>query len=276
METTTTPAHELNQEYRSIPLAQIRDPQQPARETMDEVRFAELVDSIKAVGLIEPIIVKDCGTDFEVVAGHRRTMACRAAGLQDVPCMIRRNKTVSNIAVMIHENAFREDMNPIQEARFYAQAMEEEADNDVDKLCAMLKRDRAHVEGRLLLLFGHKPVVDALEAGRISIAAARALNKLTNVGVLPMLLDSAMNQGATARQVTEWVREYDGMPPIAVTQSAAADTADAAGTAQPSSVPTCQFCRQQKHAHMMRMVWFHEYCLDGLDGLMNGHQHGAA
>lgn len=275
MGTTPTKPPDTAQEFRYIPIGQIRDPKQPARETMDEDKFRELVESIRQAGLIEPVIVKDCGDHFEVVAGHRRTMACRVAGVELVPCMIRRSKAVSDIAIMIHENAFREDMNPIQEARFYAQAMEEEADNDVDKLCAMLKRDRAHVEGRLLLLLGHKPVVDALEAGKITIAAARALNKLTNVGVLPMLLDSAMNQGATARQVTEWVREYDGMPPIAVAQSAAADTADAAGTALPSSVPTCLVCQSQKHAHMMGMVWIHQYCQDALDGMLNRQTPGA-
>lgn len=262
---------DVEQEYRLIRIDLIRDPHEPVRETMDEEKMADLVASIKAVGLIEPIVVKDCNEYFEVVAGHRRLKACRAANVTEVPSIIRRNKTVSQLAIMIHENAFREDMNPIEQARFYASALIEEADNDVDKLCEMLKRERPHVEGRLLLLFGHPAVVTALEQGKIPISTARALNKLQNVGYLPQLLDSAVNQGATSRQVAEWVRESDQLPPIDVQLPAAANADGSSSATVVSSVPQCIFCQSQKYAHMMHMVWLHHHCQDALNGMMSGN-----
>lgn len=269
MPTISTTETEIEQEFRHIAIGILRDPQEPVRETLDDSKFAELVTSIKDVGLIEPLVVKDENEFFEVIAGHRRLMACRVAGLQTVPCMIRRDKRVSDLAIMIHENAFREDMNPMQEARFYARVLEEEAGQDVDRVCELVRRERNHVEGRLLLLLGHPQVVAALDDGKLSIAAARALNKLKNVGLLPQLLDTAMHQGATARQVTQWVAEADQLPMVDIQTSAAEDAAAAGAAGVNSSLPQCMFCLSQKHLHMMKMVWLHHTCSDMLDDMLN-------
>lgn len=268
MDQLTTIETEPQQEFRFLPLALIDDPQAPIRETMDEKALAELVASIMEAGLIEPLIVKDTGTRWEVVAGHRRWIACGIAGMNTVPCMIRGKSDVSDLAIMIHENAFREDMNPVEEARFYARALQELCSNDVDILCEKVRRDRNFVEGRLLLLIGYAPVVAALEAGKIGIAHARALNKLKNVGFLPNLLDSAVNQGATARAIAEWVRDADQLPTLELPADNAAASGDASAAALVDTTPRCLFCLSQKHAHVMKMVWLHHTCSDLLDSAL--------
>ena len=275
MELLTTTETEPLQEFRNLPLELIDDPGAPIRDTMDEVALAELVISIQAVGLIEPLVVKDVGTRWEVIAGHRRWIACGMAGLKTVPCMIRGKSEVADLAIMIHENAFREDMNPVEEARFYARAMQELCGNDVDVLCEKVRRDRNFVEGRLLLLMGYAPVVAALEAGKIGIAHARALNKLKNIGFLPNLLDSAMNQGATARAVAEWVRDADQLPTLELPADNAAASGDGSAAALIDTTPRCLFCLSQKHAHVMKMVWLHHTCSDLLDAAL-GRAEGTA
>lgn len=268
MQSTTAEDVEVEQEFRNIPIDLIDDPQAPVRETMDEVALRELVESVGVCGLIEPLVVKDNNDRFEVVAGHRRRIACQIAGLQMVPCMIRRKRRVSDLAIMIHENAFREDMNPIEEARFYARALTEEAENDVDKLCGMLKRSRNHVEGRLVLLLGHPTVMAALEQGRIPIGTAHSLNRLKNVALLPQLLDAAVNQGANSKAISQWVREADQLPTIEIAVVDPNDPAAGCPAPIPPGVPECIFCQSQKYPHMMSMVWMHAHCLDALNAMM--------
>jgi len=269
MQSTMAEDVDVEQEFRNIPIGLIDDPAAPVRETMDEVALRELVESITAVGLIEPIVVKDNNDRFEVIAGHRRRIACEIAKLAIVPCIIRRKRRVSDLAIMIHENAFREDMNPVEEARFYARALTEEAENDVDKLCAMLKRTRNHIEGRLVLLLGHPTVLAALEQGKIPMKTAHSLNRLQNVALLPQLLDAAVNQGANSSAIAQWVREADQLPTIDVATTDPNDPATGAPSPVPCQVPECIFCQSQKYAHMMKMVWMHDHCLDALNATMN-------
>lgn len=269
MQTSTAEDVEVEQEFRNIPIGLIDDPAAPVRETMDEVALRELVESIVHVGLIEPIVVKDNNARFEVIAGHRRRIACEIAQLAIVPCIILRKRRVSDLAIMIHENAFREDMNPIEEARFYARALIEEAENDVDKLCAMLKRSRSHVEGRLVLLLGHPAVMAALEGGKIPISTAHSLNRLQNVALLPQLLDAAINQGANSKAISQWVREADQLPTIHLPGPNLNDPAADGSTPIPCQVPQCIFCGQLTRAHQMSMYWMHDYCREAFDGMMN-------
>jgi len=258
---TTLSEIDAGAEYRLISIELIRDPQAPARETMDEQKFLDLCQSIADVGLIEPLVVKDCNEYFEVIAGHRRTMACRAAGLQKVPCMIRRDSTVSDLAIMIHENAVREDMNPVEEGRFYQRALNEECGGDVDRLCSMLKRGRDYVEGRILLLAGYPNVLKALEEGHISIGVSRLLNKINDPNRLLITLDMSMQSGANARQVAEWVRDANGLEPILLPPEDPEAIARMTAEIAAANVKQCVFCLSEEHQEIMVPLHAHNICL---------------
>ncbi len=272
MTTEATLEPDIEQEFRRIDIELIRDPEEPARETLDEAEFLELCQSITDVGLIEPIIVKDCGVDFEVVAGHRRTMACRAAGLRKVPCMIRRDPNVDDLAVMIAENVFREEWKPVEEARFYLRVLEQKAGGDVDKLCSIVKRDRGHVEGRILLLSGYPNVLAALEGGHISIAVSKLLNKCKDPNRLLILLDMAVQGGANARQVAEWVRDANGQEPIQLPPDDPEANALLAAQLAAASVRTCVICQSSEHPQIMETVDVHNICLSNFRAAQN-HVH---
>lgn len=265
-------ATDTEQEYRLIDIELIRDPQAPARETMEEKEFLELCQSIADLGLIEPIIVKDRNDHFEVVAGHRRTMACRAVGLRKLACMIRRDPNVDDLAVMIAENVFREEWKPVEEARFYLRVLDEKAEGDVDKLCSIVKRDRAHVEGRILLLSGYPNVLAALEAGHIPINVSRMLNKCKDPNRLLILLDMAVQGGANAKQVAEWVRDANGQEPIQLPPDDPEANALLAAQLAAASVRTCVICQSSEHPQIMETVDVHNICLSNFRAAQN-HLH---
>lgn len=262
---------ELNAQYtyRDIALCLIDDPARPERETMDERELADLAMNISEVGLIEPLVVKSVDDRFEVIAGHRRLLACRLVNYSPVPCRIRKDGDIDSLAILVAENAHREDVNPVEEARFYARVLTEKADNDVDKLCLIVRRNRNFVEDRLLLLLGYPEVVDALGQRRISIAVARALNKLKDTTRLLLLLDTAIQQGATARQVTEWVRDSDQLEPIILPPVDPNNPAYDGAALSAAYRMECVFCESQNHGHAMQMLWIHGVCLDMLKRMLN-------
>jgi ParB family chromosome partitioning protein len=246
--------------YALVALDLIDEPELPERETMEEAELAELAISIGDVGLIEPLIVKDKGPRVEVIAGHRRLLACRLVKLDPVPCIIMAAGNVDPLAILVAENAHRENVNPVEEARFYEKVLEGLCQNDVDLLCLKVRRNRGFVEDRLLLLRGYPTVVEALHQKKISIAVARELNKVKHPNQLMLLLDTSVRQGATARQVAEWRKEYDGKEDF---QLAAADPNDQA-TNPAAIAPTfrmeCLFCEDGDDPHLMEMFYLHKPC----------------
>lgn len=257
------PVNELNAQFRhkEISIDLIDEPQVPERQTMDERELAELALSIGEVGLIEDLVVKPVGDRYEVIAGHRRLLACRIVRHSPVSCKVKVNDRVSGLAMLVHENAHREAVNAIEEARFYQRLLNEECGNDVDMLCIMVKRNRGFVEDRLLLLMGSPLVVKALHEGRISIAVARELNRVKDPTRLLLLLDTAVNQGATARQVTTWVRDANLQDPIVLPQADATD--ENAQTPYQDGVfnPHCLFCDGTHIEGPLQMLYMHAPCL---------------
>jgi|SRR5579862_206493 len=246
--------------FQRIPLDLIDEPAIAERQTMDEVELGELALDIQQNGLIQPLVVKPVGKRFEVIAGHRRLLACRIITLSPVPCIVKPAEVVDPLALMVAENAHREDVNPVEEARFYQRILTEQCGNDVDLLCIKVRRKRGYVEDRLLLLMGHETVVEALHQRKISIAVARELNKCKQPIRLRLLLDTAINQGATARQVAQWRKEYDEQPDI---QLASPDPADQ--STNPSALPyqpfmVCLFCEDSDDTHLMEIVYLHKPC----------------
>jgi len=267
MATTEAAVHNAQYKHADIPLDLIDEPEHPERETMDEQELAELALSIREVGLVEPLVVKRVGDRFEVIAGHRRLLGCRMVAYTPVPCRVRDDGNIDHLAILIAENAHREDPNPIEEARFYQRILDAKAGGDVDKLCEIVRRNRDFVEGRLLLLMGYPQVTEALAQRRITIAVARGLNKCADANRLLILLDTAINSGATARQVAEWVRDANGLPPIELPADDANTAAGNGAAGATNCGMVCCFCGGAKHPHVMRIIWVHETCLDQLTQL---------
>lgn len=258
----TPSAAELNALYedREIAIDMIDEPLNPERETMDERELAELAMSIAEVGLIEKIVVKTAGDRFEVTAGHRRLLACRLVNYSPIPCRVKDDDNVSDLAVLVHENAHREEVNPIQEARFYQRVLVEMCGTDVDALCIKVRRNRGFVEDRLNLLYGYPQVVEALANKRISIAVARELNKVKDPNRALLLTDQAVQLGATQRQVAEWRKYYADAPAIVLPAEDAEALAAATAATFAAHAPECFSCGDTFEPHTMDVVYIHRLC----------------
>ena len=103
----------MKKELKIIPLDRIFDPEKPLRSDLSPESVADLVESIKKVGIIEPLIVATKDDGFEIIAGHRRLVAAEIAGLVEAPCLIVEAQGMDKEILKLHENLARAEINPI-------------------------------------------------------------------------------------------------------------------------------------------------------------------
>lgn len=245
---------------RRIPLSLLDEPAMAMRETMDDDALALLVLSIKANGLVEPIVVRPKNGRYEVIAGHRRMVACARAGVLDPLCLVRDVDDRTVEALKVAENVDRENVNAADEATYFAELLARYCHDDVDELCEMTKRNRTYVESRLLLLRGFPQVLALLRRGEISLSVAVELNRAPDEKGLLLHLDAAKN-GASARQVRQWIVDYKNFCARQTEEFAAA--VNASGETAPAPIvtgPRCPVCRDEENANRLIVLYVHDYC----------------
>lgn len=245
---------------RMISLALIDPPEEAMREQIDETKLQELIDSIREVGIIEPLVVFPKADRFGVIAGHRRWLAARYAGVSDVPCVVRDVDELAGEIIKNHENTRREDVNPAEEARHYQRLLERHCGDDTDQLRRIVGQTRQYVEARLLLLRGDPAVLDALTFGRINLSVAVELNKYGDQTFRTMRLQTCEQTGASARAVRDWRRQDDL---YLEQQKAGVDPAAAPASDLPPpspSGPRCLMCDENHDSHRMSIFYVHDYC----------------
>lgn len=147
------------------------------RTRMDEGALAELADSIKVQGLLQPILVRplaDRPDSYEIIAGERRFRAAQIAGLTEVPVLVKVVDDHAAAAMALIENIQREDLNPIEEARAYHRLSEMEGMSQAD-IAKMVDKSRSHVANLQRLLALPDDVIALVEQGALSMGHARAL-----------------------------------------------------------------------------------------------------
>jgi ParB family chromosome partitioning protein len=152
------------------------NPRQP-RQEFDEDSLAELAESIKSVGLLQPMIVRPAAEApgrFELVAGERRLRACRLAGLTEVAVLVRRTQDDQLLRDAVLENLQRADLNALEEAAAYHQLIEDFGYTH-DELAKVLGKSRPHISNSLRLLRLPPEVARRVAAGVLSAGHARAL-----------------------------------------------------------------------------------------------------
>ncbi len=186
----------------------IDDPHAPMRSQMDDEKLDELTASIKSYGLIQPITLRKVGSRYEVVAGHRRFRACVRAGVVLVPSIVRVLDDKESDTLRMHENLFREDVNPVDEAR-YIRKMIDVHQADPVELARMTGKSATYLQARYDLLDYPKYLVDEVEAGRVSLTAAAWLAKISEDGIRSEYTRFAALGGITARRAEAWFRSWE-------------------------------------------------------------------
>nr|WP_317621311.1 ParB/RepB/Spo0J family partition protein [Streptomyces sp. CBMA123] len=191
--------------FAELPLDAITpNPRQP-REVFDEDKLAELVISIREVGLLQPIVVRQVAAErYELIMGERRWRASREAGLERIPAIIRATEDDKLLLDALLENLHRAELNPLEEAAAYDQLMRDFSCTH-EELADRFGRSRPHVSNTLRLLKLPASVQRRLAAGTLTAGHARALLPLTDPEAQEKLAARIIAEGLTVRNVEEIV-----------------------------------------------------------------------
>jgi ParB family chromosome partitioning protein len=189
-----------------IPVGDIEpNPEQP-RTVFDEGALAELAASIRAHGLLQPVVVREMGTGrYRLVAGERRWRAARLAGLERIGAVVRDADEAGAIAMALVENLQREDLNPIDEAHGYETLMEVAGVTQAD-VAERVGKDRSTVANSLRLLDLPPEVQEMLREGALSAGHGRALLSLGSADERRKAAEKAVARGLSVREVEALAR----------------------------------------------------------------------
>ncbi len=189
---------------QTIPIDRLRPGKYQPRTRMDETSLAELADSIRQQGVMQPILVRPVeGSGFEIIAGERRWRAAQQAGLREVPALVKPVPDNAALALALIENIQRENLNPLEEAQGLARLVSEFGLTH-DAAAKAVGRSRAAVTNLLRLLQLAKPVQEQLGNGAIEMGHARALLALAagqQVAAAARVVDRGLSVRETERLV---------------------------------------------------------------------------
>lgn len=197
---------------REVPTASIRpNPLQP-RTRFDEEALASLAASIREVGILQPILVRETGDgEYELIAGERRWRAARRAGLQTMPVLVQAASDAHSLEQALVENLHREDLNPLEEAAAYQQLVDT-FDYTHEQVAARVGKSRTTVTNTLRLLQLPAGVQRALADGAMSAGHAKALLGTPDRAFQEELARRTAAEGLTVRAVEDLVRSHGQIP----------------------------------------------------------------
>ena len=197
---------ELSAGALEIPVDQIApNPHQP-RQEFDEIQLRELADSINEHGLIQPLIVTQVGLSYQLIAGERRWRASQLAGLETVPVIVKETTPQQMLELALVENIQRADLNPLEEARAYAQLMEEFGLTQ-EAVAERVSKSRTAVANTVRLLNLNNETKAALASGTITEGHARALLSLKSDRDQLRALATIIEKSLTVRQTEALVKQ---------------------------------------------------------------------
>jgi ParB family chromosome partitioning protein len=183
-----------------LPISQIKtNPEQP-RQEFSEGEISELSDSIKALGVIQPIIVRSRGGNYEIIAGERRFRAATRAGLQEVPVLIRDISEQEAFEIAMVENIQRQQLNPIEEGAGYQRLMDQFS-LTTQEVAERVGKDRATVSNFTRLLRLPTVVQTLLREGKISTGHAKAILTVKEPSAQIGLANKIIAENLTVRAI---------------------------------------------------------------------------
>lgn len=190
--------------FAELPVEAIRpNPRQP-RSVFDEEALAELVSSIREIGVLQPVVVRPVGDGYELIMGERRWRATQEAGLDTIPAIIRETDDADLLRDALLENLHRSQLNPLEEAAAYQQLLDDFGCTH-EELATRIHRSRPQISNTLRLLKLPPLVQRRVAAGVISAGHARALLGLADGAAMERLAQRIVSEGLSVRTVEEIV-----------------------------------------------------------------------
>jgi ParB family chromosome partitioning protein len=181
-----------------------RDEKQP-RQHIDSARLEELAASIRAKGIVQPILVRKDGGRFRIIAGERRWRAAQLAGLREVPAIVREASAKEAFELALIENLQREDLNPIEEAEAYKRLLDEHGLTQ-EQIAQRVGKDRSSVANALRLLHLPREIKAALMGGELNMGHARALLGLAEAEAMKKAAGEVVGKKLSVRATEQLVR----------------------------------------------------------------------
>lgn len=190
---------------RQVPIDEIHpNPYQP-RSDFDPEKLRELADSIKAKGILQPIVLRRAGTGYQIVAGERRWRAAHQAGLERVPAIIRDFDDAEMMQAALIENIQRDDLNPVEEATAY-QRLIEKFNLTQEVVAEALGKSRVAITNALRLLKLPREILDLIVQDKLSAGHGRALLALESPARQVWAARHAIEKSLSVREIEALVR----------------------------------------------------------------------
>ena len=190
---------------QDVPIeAIVPNPQQP-RKAFGDSSLADLAESMRRSGVLQPVVVRRVGQSYELIVGERRWRAARLAGLSHVPAVVREASDAETLELALVENLLREDLNPMEEAEAYQRLLTDFSWTQ-EQLAQRVGRDRSSVANCLRLLRLPESIQADLRAGRLTMGHARAVLSLTAPAEQLKLRDQILAHSWSVRATEEGVQ----------------------------------------------------------------------
>jgi len=189
-----------------VPIAGVMpNPHQP-RHSFDGAALAELAASIKSTGLIQPIVVRQVGDQYQLITGERRLRAAKLAGLAAIPALVREVDSVTQAQMALIENIQREDLNPLDRAQGY-RALIDQLGLTQAELAGRLGEDRSSIANFLRLLDLAEPAQAMVRDGRLSVGHAKLIAGVADILEQERLANLVVLQGLSVRNLERVMKE---------------------------------------------------------------------
>lgn len=226
--------------------------------------ITELANSIKQVGILEPLLVLLTDKGYNLLAGKRRLLAAKQISLPTVPCLIVDTDQTGAFAVTLHENMYREDLNPVDESVIYEQLRDKHGYN-TRETAKLVGQSEGYVSQRLAILTWPEPLTKALFFQQINFSIARELSIISDLKHMNWLLKHAAESGANYRTVRRWRIEWQSQVPEE-TQQVDYSKPPEPELPLPELERDCWWC--ERPTKIDRIIHL-EFCMECYSGLMS-------
>lgn len=248
----------MSQQIQEISIDLIDAPQLAMRSDINDEGIDELADSIKKHGLLQPITVRPADGRFEVIAGHRRFVACRRIGKAKISAIVRETDDREATILTVHENLLRRDVNPVDEAVFLAKVMITHHFG-IKEIASLINRSETYIRERVEILDYPDYLIEAIGEKKIGLGAAHCLNKITDDRKRADYVRFAILGGITYTRAFAWLRSWEaGHLPPDPTQYTVPPGQEGAGQTKYES--DCVICGQKDELQNLMLYYAHEAC----------------
>ena len=249
-------------EVREIEISKIEEPERAIRTTIVKENLEELAESIKRLGILQPLIVRPKGEKFEIIAGHRRFLAAQMAGLKTLPCIVKEVDDSQMLMEQIHENIKREELNIMDQVEI-VHRLREGVGFTYKDIGEIFGKSETWAREMDRLWYCDEPIKEALRAGHIKKSHAYVLMKHPDPERRYYFLKLCIENGASPHTLDLWIRDDLGILESLKLAKSVQTIADLRRGAE-TVLFTCAVCNSQVPGDSMYVVHLCPQCYQTL------------